>query len=226
MGELSGPKRLNVPQRQTKQLFGTDRKAAYHYYDWIHESDGPATSRSTIRGASGRGTWHQPRNPADEPWYTCCLQGHYDPNGRCSRRVTRSSPAFACSARNGHTTSLFDSWHRTNYSGFVSFFTGVRAQGASDERSFFIYDEPNAHPPALASWCHDPVPLNSSRRVLPISERILTLTQPPRPSRAALGDWLTSRYNVLFPEPGQPPGAFFRRGIGRSRWIRTHQHPP
>jgi hypothetical protein len=83
----------------------------------------------------------------------------------------------------------FDRWTQDDYYGFVSFFTGVKRKVASEEREYFIYDDPNA-PPAKHLLDGHPVPAH----FLGGGAADVNGKDP----RQALAEWLTAKDNVLF----------------------------
>jgi hypothetical protein len=183
--------------------FGTDRKAASEYFDWIHEQiqrDAPLDQfvRAQVAGKGSNLT-----NPAVN-LYTMLPQGQYDAKA-VAQDVAQvfTGMRVQCAQCHNHP---FDRWTQDDYYGFVSFFTGVKRKVASEEREFYIYDDPNA-PPAKHLLDGRPMP-----------PRYLGGDTPDvkgKDPRVALADWLTSKDNTWFREnlANRIWAQFFGRGI-------------
>ncbi|HEV3197307.1 MAG TPA: DUF1549 and DUF1553 domain-containing protein [Bryobacteraceae bacterium] len=183
--------------------FGTDRKAAYEYYQWIRDEvkkDVPLDQfvRTQISGAGSN-----LRNPPVN-LYTMLPQGQYDAKA-VAQDVAQvfTGVRVQCAQCHNHP---FDRWTQDDYYGFVSFFTGVKRKQASEEREFYIYDDPNA-PPAKHLLDGHPVPARFLGGDAPDTKG--------KDPRVALGEWLTSKDNVLFRQnmANRIWAQFFGRGI-------------
>ena len=183
--------------------FGTDRKAAYEYYEWIHgEIKRNAPLDQFVRAqVAGKGS--NLTNPAVN-LYTMLPQGQYDAKA-VAQDVAQvfTGMRVQCAQCHNHP---FDRWTQDDYYGFVSFFTGVKRKVASEEREFYIYDDPNA-PPAKHLLDGRPVPAKFLGGDAPDVKG--------KDPRVALADWLTSKDNAWFREnlANRIWAQFFGRGI-------------
>jgi hypothetical protein len=183
--------------------FGTDRKAAYEYYEWIHDQIKRNTPLDQfVRGqVAGKGS--NLTNPAVN-LYTMLPQGQYDAKA-VAQDVAQvfTGMRVQCAQCHNHP---FDRWTQDDYYGFVSFFTGVKRKVASEEREFYIYDDPNA-PPAKHLLDGRPVPAKFLGGESPDVKG--------KDPRIALADWLTSKDNAWFREnlANRIWAQFFGRGI-------------
>jgi hypothetical protein len=183
--------------------FGTDRKAASAYYDFVHtrmKEDEPLDRFVREQVAS---VGSNLKNPAVN-LYTMLPQGQYDPKA-VAQDVAEifTGMRVQCAQCHNHP---FDRWTQDDYYGFVSFFTGVKRKVASEEREFYIYDDPAA---PLAKHLLDG---------RPVPEKFLGGDAPDvagKDPRIALADWLTSKDNVWFREnlANRIWQQFFGRGI-------------
>jgi len=183
--------------------FGTDRKAAYEYYEWIRDQvkkDVPLDQfvKTQVSGA-GSNLLNPPVN-----LYTMLPQGQYDPKA-VAQDVAQIFTGIRVQCAQCHNHP-FDRWTQDDYYGFVSFFTGVKRKMASEEREFYIYDDVNA-PPAKHLLDGHLVPA-----------RFLGGDAPDvkgKDPRIALADWLTSKDNQLFRQnmANRIWAQFFGRGI-------------
>jgi hypothetical protein len=188
--------------------FGTDRKAAYEYYNWIHEQIARNVPLDEFVRAQVASTGSNLRNPAVN-LYTMLPQGQYDPKA-VAQDVSEvfTGVRVQCAQCHNHP---FDRWTQDDYYGFVSFFTGVKRKVASEEREFFIYDDPNA-PPAKHLLDGHPVPAKFLGGEAPNLKAGDGTAKDPR---TALAEWLTSKDNALFREnlANRIWAQFFGRGI-------------
>jgi hypothetical protein len=183
--------------------FGTDRKAAYEYYEWIREQvkkDEPLDRFVRVQVASAGSNL---QNPAVN-LYTMLPQGQYDPKA-VAQDVAQvfTGVRVQCAQCHNHP---FDRWTQDDYYGFVSFFTGVKRKMASEEREFYIYDDPNAAPAKHLLDGH------------PVPAKFLGGENPNvqgKDPRVALAEWLTSKDNALFRQnvANRIWAQFFGRGI-------------
>jgi hypothetical protein len=183
--------------------FGTDRKAASAYYDFIHKrmvEDEPLDRFVREQVAS---TGSNLKSPAVN-LYTMLPQGQYDPKA-VAQDVAEifTGMRVQCAQCHNHP---FDRWTQDDYYGFVSFFTGVKRKVASEEREFYVYDDPAA---PLAKHLLDG---------RPVPARFLGGDAPEvagKDPRVALADWLTSKDNAYFREnlANRIWQQFFGRGI-------------
>ena len=183
--------------------FGTDRKAAYEYYEWIHEQIKRNAPLDQFVRAQVAGKGSNLTNPAVN-LYTMLPQGQYDPKA-VAQDVAQvfTGMRVQCAQCHNHP---FDRWTQDDYYGFVSFFTGVKRKVASEEREFYIYDDPNA-PPAKHLLDGRPVPAKFLGGDAPDVKG--------KDPRLALADWLTSKDNAWFREnlANRLWAQFFGRGI-------------
>ncbi len=183
--------------------FGTDRKAASAYYDFIHKrmvEDEPLDRFVREQVAS---TGSNLKSPAVN-LYTMLPQGQYDAKA-VAQDVAEifTGMRVQCAQCHNHP---FDRWTQDDYYGFVSFFTGVKRKVASEEREFYVYDDPGA---PLAKHLLDG---------RPVPARFLGGDAPEvagKDPRVALADWLTSKDNAYFREnlANRIWQQFFGRGI-------------
>jgi hypothetical protein len=166
--------------------FGTDRKAAYSYYQWIRDQikrDAPLDRfvRAQI-AATGSNLSNPPVN-----LYTMLPAGQFDPKA-VAQDVSEvfTGVRVQCAQCHNHP---FDRWTQEDYYGFVSFFTGVKRKVASEEREYFVYDDPGA-PPAKHLLDGHPVPAHFLGGDAPEVKG--------KDPRQALAEWLTAKDNVLF----------------------------
>jgi hypothetical protein len=183
--------------------FGTDRKAAYEYYEWIHDQMKRDVPLDQFVRAQVDGTGSNLTNPAVN-LYTMLPQGQYDPKA-VAQDVAQvfTGMRVQCAQCHNHP---FDRWTQDDYYGFVSFFTGVKRKVASEAREFYIYDDPNAAPAKHLLDGH------------PVPARFLGGDAPDvkgKDPRAALAEWLTSKDNSWFREnlANRIWAQFFGRGI-------------
>ncbi len=183
--------------------FGTDRKAAYEYYEWIRDQVKRDTPLDQFVRVQVAGTGSNLANPPVN-LYTMLPQGQYDPKA-VAQDVAQvfTGMRVQCAQCHNHP---FDRWTQDDYYGFVSFFTGVKRKMASEEREFYIYDDPNA-PPAKHLLDGHPVPAKFLGGEAPDVKG--------KDPRAALAEWLTSRDNALFRQnmANRIWAQFFGRGI-------------
>ena len=183
--------------------FGTDRKVANVYYQWIRDevkSDVPLDRFVRAQLASTGSNLHDPAVNL----YTMLPQGQYDPKAM-AQDVAQvfTGVRIQCAQCHNHP---FDRWTQDDYYAFVSFFTGVKRKVASEEREFYVYDDPNA-PPAKHLLDGHPVPAKFLGGDAPDVKG--------KDPRAALAEWLTSKDNKLFREnlANRIWAQFFGRGI-------------
>jgi hypothetical protein len=183
--------------------YGTDRKAAYSYYEWIHEQMRRNTPLDQFVRAQIAATGSNMKDPAVN-LYTMIPQGQYDPKAvALDVAEVFTGVRVQCAQCHNHP---FDSWTQDDFYGFVSFFTGVKRKAASESREVYIYDDPNA-PPANHLLDGHPVPA-----------KFLGGAQPDvkgKDPRIALADWLTSKENPFFARnmANRIWAHFFGRGI-------------
>ena len=183
--------------------FGTDRKAAYQYFEWIRDEvrkNVPLDQFVKLQVAS---TGSNLQDPAVN-LYTMIPQGQYDPKA-VAQDFSQIFMGIRVQCAQCHNHP-FDRWTQDDYYSFVSFFTGVKRKVSSEAREFYIYDDPNA-PPAKHLLDNRPMPA-----------RFLGGDTPDvkgKDPRVALAEWLTSKDNALFRQNfGNRIWAhFFGRGI-------------
>lgn len=187
----------------SNSAFGTDRKAAAAYYDWIRDQMRRRTPLDAFVKAQIAGTGSNLQNPPVN-LYTMLPQGQYDPK-EVAQDVAQvfTGMRIQCAQCHNHP---FDRWTQEDYYGFVSFFTGVKRKMASEAREFWVYDDPNA-PPAKHLLDGHPVPatfLGGARA-----------DSPGKDPRIALAEWLTSPDNPWFRQnmANRIWAQFFSRGI-------------
>jgi len=183
--------------------FGTDRKAASSYYDWIREQMRKRTPLDQFVKAQVAGAGSNLQNPPVN-LYTMLPQGQYDAKA-VAQDVAQifTGMRVQCAQCHNHP---FDRWTQEDYYGFVSFFTGVKRKMASEAREFWVYDDVNAAPAKHLLDGH------------PVPATFLGGAQPDvkgKDPRAALADWLTAKDNSWFREnmANRIWAQFFGRGI-------------
>jgi hypothetical protein len=183
--------------------YGTDRKAASAYYDWIRGEIKRNAPLDQFARAQVAGTGSNLRNPAVN-LYTMLPQGQYDAKA-VAQDVAQVFTGIRVQCAQCHNHP-FDRWTQDDYYGFVSFFTGVKRKVASEAREFYIYDDPAA-PPAKHLLDGHPVPAHFLGGAAPDVDG--------KDPRAALAEWLTSKDNALFRQnlANRIWAQFFGRGI-------------
>jgi len=188
---------------QNDAAFGTDRKAAYQYYEWIREEMKRNAPLDQFVRAQVAGTGSNLSNPAVN-LYTMLPAGQYDPK-EVAQDVSQLFTGIRVQCAQCHNHP-FDRWTQDDYYGFVSFFTGVKRKQTSEEREFYVYDDPNA---PLAKHLLDghPVPAKFLGGDAPDVKG--------KDPRVALAEWLTSKDNALFRQnlANRIWAQFFGRGI-------------
>jgi hypothetical protein len=183
--------------------FGTDRKVASIYYQWIRDEVRRNVPLDQFVRAQVASTGSNLRDPAVN-LYTMLPHGQYDAKA-VAQDVAEvfTGMRIQCAQCHNHP---FDRWTQDDYYGFVSFFTGVKRKVASEEREFYIYDDPNASPAKHLLDGH-PVPAKFLGGAAPDIRN--------KDPRAALAAWLTSKDNNLFREnlANRIWAQFFGRGI-------------
>jgi Protein of unknown function (DUF1549)/Protein of unknown function (DUF1553) len=183
--------------------FGTERKAAAGYYNWIREQMADRTPLDQFVKAQVAGTGSNLRNPPVN-LYTMLPQGQYDAK-EVAQDVAQvfTGMRVQCAQCHNHP---FDRWTQEDYYGFVSFFTGVKRKMGSETREFQVYDDVNA-PPAKHLLDGHPVPAT----FLGGAQADVKGKDP----RVALAEWLTSKENTWFREnmANRVWAQFFGRGI-------------
>jgi hypothetical protein len=183
--------------------FGTDRKAASEYYDWIREQMKANAPLDQFVKAQVAGAGSNLQNPPVN-LYTMLPQGQFDAKG-VAQDVAQvfTGMRVQCAQCHNHP---FDRWTQEDYYGFVSFFTGVKRKVASEAREFYIYDDVNAAPAKHLLDGH------------PVPARFLGGDAPDvkgKDPRIALADWLTAKDNTIFRQnmANRIWAQFFGRGI-------------
>ncbi len=183
--------------------FGTDRKAANAYYEWIREQMKKNTPLDQFVKAQVAGAGSNLRNPPVN-LYTMLPQGQFDAKG-VAQDVAQvfTGMRVQCAQCHNHP---FDRWTQEDYYGFVSFFTGVKRKVASEAREFYIYDDVNAAPAKHLLDGH------------PVAARFLGGDAPDvkgKDPRLALAEWLTAKDNTMFRQnmANRVWAQFFGRGI-------------
>ncbi len=183
--------------------FGTDRKAASSYYDWIREQMRKRTPLDQFVKAQVAGAGSNLQNPPVN-LYTMLPQGQYDAKA-VAQDVAQifTGMRVQCAQCHNHP---FDRWTQEDYYGFVSFFTGVKRKMASEAREFLVYNDVNAAPAKHLLDGH------------PVPATFLGGAQPDvkgKDPRTALAEWLTSKDNAWFREnmANRIWAQFFGRGI-------------
>ncbi len=183
--------------------FGADRKAAFEYYAWIRDQVKRNIPLDKFVRAQVAGTGSNLRNPAVN-LYTMLPAGQYDAK-EVAQDVSQLFTGIRVQCAQCHNHP-FDRWTQDDYYGFVSFFTGVKRKQASEEREFYIYDDPNA---PLAKHLLDG---------RPVAAKFLGGDTPEvngKDPRIALAEWLTAKDNALFRQnlANRIWAQFFGRGI-------------
>jgi hypothetical protein len=183
--------------------FGTDKKAAYEYYEWIRDQvrkNTPLDRFARVQIASAGSNLVDPAVNL----YTMLPQGQYDPKA-VAQDIAQvfTGIRIQCAQCHNHP---FDRWTQDDYYSFVSFFTGVKRKMASESREFYVWDDPNAAPAKH---------LLDNR---PMPAKFLGGDSPDvkgKDPRVALADWLTSKDNALFRQnmANRVWAHFFGRGI-------------
>jgi hypothetical protein len=134
---------LKIIESNHTSAFGTDRKAAFAYYQWIHDQIKKNTPLDQFVRKQVASTGSNLEDPAVN-LYTMLPQGSYDPKA-VALDVAQlfTGIRIQCSECHNHP---FDRWTQDDFYGFVSFFTGVRRKTSSEAREFFIFDDPAAAP--------------------------------------------------------------------------------
>ena len=194
---------LKVRSDPNNGATGTDRKAAYGYYEWIRdEMKRNAPLDEFVRAqvaAAGSNLKNPPVN-----LYTMLPQGQFDPKGVAQDFAqVFTGVRVQCAQCHNHP---FDRWTQEDYYGFVSFFTGVKRKVASEAREMYVYDDPNAAPAKHLLDGH-PVPAHFLGGDAPEVKG--------KDPRTALAAWLTSKDNALFRQnlANRVWAQFFGRGI-------------
>jgi len=183
--------------------FGTDRKAAYSYYEWIRTAMRQNMPLDQFVRAQIAATGSNLKDPAVN-LYTMMPQGQYDPKA-IAQDIAEvfTGVRIQCAQCHNHP---FDAWTQDDFYGFVSFFTGVKRKAASESREVYIYDDPNA-PPANHLLDGHPVPA----KFFGGAQADVKGKDP----RVGLADWLTSTDNPFFARnlANRIWAHFFGRGI-------------
>ncbi len=183
--------------------FGTDRKAAYSYYQWIREQMKTNAPLDQFVKAQVSGAGSNLQNPPVN-LYTMLPQGQFDAK-EVAQDVAQvfTGMRVQCAQCHNHP---FDRWTQEDYYGFVSFFTGVKRKVASEARELYVYDDVNAAPAKHLLDGH------------PVPARFLGGAAPEvkgKDPRIALAEWLTAKDNTLFRQnmANRIWAQFFGRGI-------------
>lgn len=183
--------------------FGTDRKAAFAYYEWIREQMKRNTPLDEFVRAQVSSSGSNFEDPAVN-LYTMLPQGQYDAKA-VAQDVAQvfTGVRIQCAQCHNHP---FDRWTQDDYYSFVSFFTGVKRKTGSEVREYLVWGDANAAPAKH---------LLDNR---PMPARFLGGDAPnvkDQDARMALAEWLTSKDNVLFREnlANRIWAHFFGRGI-------------
>jgi len=194
---------LKIASDSGNSTFGTDRKAAYEYYEWIREQVKKNTPLDQFARMQIASKGSNLQDPAVN-LYTMLPQGQYDAKA-VAQDVTQifTGMRIQCAQCHNHP---FDRWTQDDYYSFVSFFTGVKRKYASEAREMYVYDDPNAAPAKHLL----------TGAVMPA--RFLGGASPDvkgKDPREALADWLTAKENPLFHEnmANRIWAHFFGRGI-------------
>jgi hypothetical protein len=166
--------------------FGTDRKAAYAYYEWIRDQIRQNVPLDQFVREQIAATGSNLHDPAVN-LYTMIPQGQFDPKAvALDIAEVFTGVRIQCAQCHNHP---FDSWTQDDFYGFVSFFTGVKRKTSSESREFYIWDDPQA-PPANHLLDGHPVPAKFLGGANPEVKG--------KDPRLALADWLTSKDNPFF----------------------------
>ena len=183
--------------------FGTDRKPAYAYYQWIREQMKKDTPLDQFVKAQVAATGSNIQVPPVN-LYTMIPAGNYDPKALAlDVAQVFTGIRIQCSQCHNHP---FDRWTMDDFYGFVSFFTGVKRKAASEAREFYVWDDPNAAPAKQLLDNH------------PCPPKFLGGAEPDvkgKDPRNALAEWLTAKDNRMFREnmANRIWAHFFGRGI-------------
>jgi len=182
---------------------GTDRKAAYEYYEWIRDQMKRNVPLDQFVRAQVASTGSNLRSPAVNV-YTMLPAGQYDAK-EVAQDVSQLFTGIRVQCAQCHNHP-FDRWTQDDYYGFVSFFTGVKRKQASEEREFYIYYDTNEAPAKHLLDGH------------PVPPKFLGGEAPDvkgKDPRVALAEWLTSKDNALFRQnlANRIWAQFFGRGI-------------
>ncbi len=185
--------------------FGTDRKPAYAYYQWIREQMRKDTPLDQFVRQQIAASGSNIQDPAVN-LYTMIPAGNYDPKAvALDIAQVFTGIRIQCSQCHNHP---FDRWTQDDFYGFVSFFTGVKRKEASEAREFYVWDDPNAAPAKHLLDNH------------PCPPKFLGGAEPDvkgKDPRVALADWLTSKDNDdIPPEHGKSHLGAFRRAAASS----------
>jgi hypothetical protein len=168
--------------------FGTDRKPAYAYYQWIREQMKKNTPLDVFVRDQIAATGSNIEDPAVN-LYTMIPAGNYDAKAvALDVAQVFTGIRIQCSQCHNHP---FDRWTQDDFYGFVSFFTGVKRKEASEAREFYVWDDPSAAPAKHLLDNH------------PCPPKFLGGAEPDvkgKDPRAALADWLTAKDNTIFRE--------------------------
>jgi hypothetical protein len=183
--------------------FGTDRKAALDYYEWIRaqvKKNTPLDQFARMQIASKGSNLQDPAVNL----YTMLPQGQYDAKA-VAQDVTQifTGMRIQCAQCHNHP---FDRWTQDDYYSFVSFFTGVKRKVASEARELYVYDDVNA-PPARHLLTGQVMPAKFLGGASPDVKG--------KDPRVALAAWLTAKDNTLFRQnmANRVWAHFFGRGI-------------
>jgi hypothetical protein len=183
--------------------YGTDRKAAYDYYEWIREQVRKNTPLDQFARMQIASKGSNLQDPAVN-LYTMLPQGQYDPKA-VAQDITQifTGMRIQCAQCHNHP---FDRWTQDDYYSFVSFFTGVKRKVASEARELYVYDDPNA-PPAKHLLTGALMPAKFLGGASPDVKG--------KDPREALAEWLTAKDNPLFRQnmANRIWANFFGRGI-------------
>lgn len=168
--------------------FGTDRKPAYAYYQWIREQMKKDTPLDVFVRDQVAATGSNIQDPAVN-LYTMIPAGNYDAKAvALDVAQVFTGIRIQCSQCHNHP---FDRWTQDDFYGFVSFFTGVKRKEESEAREFYVWDDPNAAPAKHLLDNH------------PCPPKFLGGVEPDvkgKDPRVALADWLTAKDNTMFRE--------------------------
>ena len=183
--------------------FGSDRKAAQIYYDWIREQVKTNAPLDKFVRAQIAGNGSNLTDPAVN-LYTMLPQGNYQPKA-VAQEIAQvfTGVRIQCAECHNHP---FDRWTQDDYYSFVSFFTGVKRKFGAEAREYFVFNDAYAAP---AKHLLDNRPMPAKFLNGPLAD--------PRQKdpRVALAEWLTAPDNELFRQnmANRIWGHFFGRGI-------------